>query len=259
MLFRSITGLSGKNQIYYKSSEGACFAPKFDSVEVVINDIPTVTSVTAPSVCAKSLGNMTAKVPFGNVYWYEDSLATDPLFVGSSYDLGLMLSNRTAWYQTENNGCRSERKAVTVVVKPRPAAGFTWNLLWQFKLNCVPISTTGLTFEWDWGDGTKKTGLPGVHQYTQAGTYTVRLIATSNTNGCKDTADISVLVDHTATKNIAKTRLVAYPNPISAGETIHLDGLGNSKVQWVDALGRIVGQGVVKESVVVVPEGLGSG
>ena len=49
-----ITGLSGKNQIYYKSSEGACFAPKFDSVEVVINDIPTVTSVTAPSVCAKS-------------------------------------------------------------------------------------------------------------------------------------------------------------------------------------------------------------
>ena len=254
-----ITGLSGKNQIYYKSSEDACFAPKLDSVEVVINDIPKVSSVTAPSVCAKALGNMTAKVPFGNVYWYEDSVATDPLFVGSSYDLGLMLSSRTAWYQTENNGCRSERTPVTVVVKARPAAGFTWNLLWQLKLNCVPISTSGLTFEWNWGDGTKKTGLPGVHQYTQAGTYIVRLIATSNSNGCKDTADISVLVDHTAVKNISKTRLIAYPNPTSTGQIIHIDGLGECKVQWVDALGRNVGQSAVRESEVLVPLGLRSG
>jgi hypothetical protein len=170
-----------------------------------------------------------------------------------------MLSNRTAWYQTENNGCRSERTPVTVVVKARPAAGFTWNLLWQLKLNCVPISTTGLTFEWDWGDGTKKTGLPGVHQYTQAGTYTVRLIATSNANGCKDTADISVLVDHTAVKNIAKTRLIAYPNPTSAGQMIRLDGLADCKVQWVDALGRNVGQSAVRDSEILVPAGLRSG
>jgi hypothetical protein len=85
------------------------------------------------------------------------------------------------------------------------------------------------------------------------------LIATSNTNGCKDTADISVLVDHTAVKNIAKTRLIAYPNPTSSGQIIHIDGLGEGKVQWIDALGRNVGQSAVRESEVLVPLGLRSG
>ena len=145
------------------------------------------------------------------------------------------------------------------MVKPRPAAGFTWTLLWQHKLNCVPINTAGLSFEWDWGDGTKKTGLPGVHQYTGPGNYTVRLVVTNNANGCKDTADIPVLVDHTNVKSIAKQHFTAYPNPVGAGDLLELKGLVDANILWMDPTGRIVANGKVADGKTSVPAGISQG
>jgi hypothetical protein len=228
-------------------------------VEVIVNDIPKPTKVEALSVCAKSLGKMSVTIPVGKVNWYEDSTTTDVLFTGGNYDLGLMLSSRTLYYETENKGCKSDRTPLTLVVKPRPAAGFTWTLLWQHKLNCVPINTAGLSFEWDWGDGTKKVGLPGVHQYAGPGNYTVRLIATSNANGCKDTADIPVLVDHTNVKNIAKQQFVAYPNPVGAGEVLTLQGLVSGELVWLDATGREIASSKVSDGATTVPAGIARG
>ncbi len=255
----AVYGLSGKNYVYYKASEGSCFAPNFDSVEVIVNDIPKPTKVEALSVCAKSLGKMSVTIPVGKVNWYEDTTTTDILFTGSNYDLGMMLSSRTLYYETENKGCKSERTPLTLVVKPRPAAGFTWTLLWQHKLNCVPINTAGLSFEWDWGDGTKKTGLPGVHQYSGPGNYTVRLVVTNNANGCKDTADIPVLVDHTNVKSIAKQHFTAYPNPVGAGDLLELKGLVDANILWMDPTGRIVANGKVADGKTSVPAGISQG
>lgn len=255
----AIYGLSGKNYIYYKSSEGSCFAPNFDSVEVTVNEIPKPDMVEALSVCAKSLGKMSVHISQGKVNWYEDSTTTDILFTGSIYDLGMMLSSRTLYYETENKGCKSDRTPLTLVVKPRPAAGFTWTLLWQHKLNCVPVNTAGLSFEWDWGDGTKKVGLPGVHQYSGPGNYTVRLVVTNNANGCKDTADIPVLVDHTNVKTIAKQHFSAYPNPVGAGDVLELSGLSDGLIAWIDPTGRIVGESQVAEGKTRVPAKLSQG
>lgn len=255
----AVYGLSGKNYVYYKASEGNCFAPNFDSVEVIVNDIPKPSKVEALSVCAKALGKMSVTIPTGTVNWYEDTTTTDILFTGSTYDLGMMLSTRTLYYETENKGCKSERTPLTLVVKPRPAAGFTWTLLWQHKLNCVPINTAGLSFEWDWGDGTKKVGLPGVHQYAGPGNYTVRLVVTNNANGCKDTADIPVLVDHTNVKSIAKQRFTAYPNPVGAGDVLALNGLDAANITWIDPAGRVVAESQVTEGKTKVPAKLSQG
>lgn len=255
----AVYGLSGKNYVYYKASEGNCFAPNFDSVEVIVNDIPKPSKVEALSVCAKALGKMSVTIPNGKVNWYEDTTTTDILFTGSTYDLGMMLSTRTLYYETENKGCKSERTPLTLVVKPRPAAGFTWTLLWQHKLNCVPINTAGLSFEWDWGDGTKKVGLPGVHQYAGPGNYTVRLVVTNNANGCKDTADIPVLVDHTNVKSIAKQRFTAYPNPVGAGDVLALNGLDAASITWIDPAGRVVAESQVAEGKTKVPAKLSQG
>jgi hypothetical protein len=202
---------------------------------------------------------MSVIIPVGKVNWFEDTTTTDILFTGSTYDLGLMLSSRTLYYETENKGCKSERTPITLVVKPRPAAGFTWNLLWQHKLNCVPINTAGLSFEWHWGDGTKKTGLPGVHQYAGPGNYTVRLVVTNNANGCKDTADIPVLVDHTNVKNIAKQHFNAYPNPVGSGEILDLQGLMDARLVWVDPAGRTVAESKVVDGKTTVPAGMSQG
>ncbi|MFM7764637.1 MAG: PKD domain-containing protein, partial [Sphingomonadales bacterium] len=88
---------------------------------------------------------------------------------------------------------------------------------WQRTLVCTPITTAGITFEWNWGDGMKTNGLPGTHQYATEGNYTVKLVVTSNSNACKDTADIPVLISHVGTSKLAKTNVNAYPVPVKAG------------------------------------------
>jgi PKD repeat protein len=98
-----------------------------------------------------------------------------------------------------------------------------------------------------------------VHQYAGPGNYTVRLIVTSNANGCKDTADIPVLVDHTNVKTIAKQKFSAYPNPIGAGDVLELSGLMEAQISWIDPTGRTVAETQVVDGKTKVPAGLSQG
>lgn len=248
---------------YYKSAEGKCEAVSFDSVEVKVNTVPTPSSVDANPVCAKALGELTVNVTGATVNWYDDITATTPIATGNTLKVGQVLSNLTYYYEVTNKGCSSGKTMVELKVLPRPVAGFTWSLIWQNKLNCVPITTTGLTIFWEWGDGQTKSGLPGVHQYASSGSYTVRMIATNNTNGCKDTAEIPVLVDHTGVNQSLQLLDVAvYPNPVQNGELLQLSGLiaaQNSKASWMSLQGSIINEVTFDGNEVQVPAGMTPG
>ncbi len=252
--------LTKTGYVYYKPAEGFCESATFDSVEVVVNDVPKPTTVSAPSVCAKALGELTVDVPFGTVKWFEDATTVTPLYTGENFKLGMVLAGQTYYYEISNKNCVSKREPLELKVLPRPTAGFTWSLLWQHKINCVPITTTGLTIFWEWGDGQTKSGLPGVHQYAGAGNYTVRMIATSSSNGCKDTADIPVIVDHLglASKSVLATASV-YPNPVANNEVIEFNGVENGTVAWMNIQGAVVAKSEVNASQALVPMNLTSG
>jgi hypothetical protein len=206
------------NTTYYlKSAEEQCAASGFDSVKVTVNVPPVPSLVKSDPVCSKGAGLFQVNVSGGNVWWYYEDTSSTSFFKGSQIVTGPLLSPMTYYYSTEKNGCFSARKPLTIAIKPRPTAGFTWQLRWQRTLICTPITTAGLTFEWNWGDGSKTNGLPGTHQYATEGNYTVKLVVTSNSNGCKDTADIPVLISHVATSNLAKVIANAYPVPVKAG------------------------------------------
>ena len=256
-----VSGFVGTKFVYLKSAEDACYSPNFDSVAVTFNEIPKTTLVEAPSVCARANGYMRAVVSLGSVNWYIDSISNEVLHQGSNYDLGMTLSNRVRWYETENKGCKSERKLLTLVVKPRPVAGFTYNIGWQHRVSCIPITSTGLTLEWFWGDGKSKKGLPGLHQYEKAGEYTIRLVATSNSNGCKDTVDIPVNVNHVGVQNFENSPSVTvYPNPIEAGNVLHIKGISQGNFALYDAIGKCIYQCRFNEDrPITLPEGLPSG
>jgi hypothetical protein len=206
------------NTVYYlKSSEEQCEAINFDSVKINVNVPPMPSLVKSDPVCAKGAGLFQVNVTGGNVWWYYEDTSSTSFFKGSQIVTGPLLSSVTYYYATEKNGCYSARKPLTVAIKPRPTAGFTWQLRWQRTLVCTPITTAGLTFEWNWGDGSKTNGLPGTHQYAAEGSYTVKLVVTSNSNGCKDTADIPVLISHVGTAKLHAEEVNAYPVPVSAG------------------------------------------
>lgn len=250
-----LSGLTKNTVFYVSSDENGCVSPNRDSVLIVVNTPPVPTSVMAPSVCAKSLGNMEVKVPYGKVNWYYNSSDPTPFYTGQKVDAGLLLSNLTYYYETEHNNCSSGKQPLTIVIKPRPTAGFTWALQWQHRLICTPITVAGLTLEWHWGDGAVTSGAPYIHQYSSEGNYTVRLIATSTANGCKDTADIEVKVNHVSTGIVEKQALVVYPVPVSAGNSIKLKGITNgiSRVEIWSLEGKLLYKSATETADVQLP------
>lgn len=253
--------LQANTTYYLKAVEAQCEATGFDSVKVNVNVPPLPSLVKADPVCAKGSGVFQVNVTGGNVWWYYDDTTSTSFANGSQIVTGPLLSSVTYFYATEKNGCYSARKPLTVAIKPRPTAGFTWQLRWQRTLVCTPITTAGLTFEWNWGDGSKTNGLPGTHQYATEGNYTVKLVVTSNNNGCKDTADIPVLISHVGTSQIHKANLNAYPVPVSAGSAwfVSLPSGKNYNYVVYSISGSVCFGGQTADGRIQIPEAIKSG
>jgi len=101
---------------------------------------------------------------------------------------------------TSNNGCK-DSITQQLVVNPMPSTAFSINSAGQclsgnsftFTNNSV-ITTGSLTqHSWNFGDGGTATTLNATRSYSTPGTYTVKLVSTSN-NGCKDSTTRSVIV-----------------------------------------------------------------
>ncbi|MBS3915947.1 MAG: T9SS type A sorting domain-containing protein [Bacteroidetes bacterium] len=249
------SGLISNTTYYLETEENGCKSGIIDSVLILVYSPPTPTSIVADPVCAKGIGNMKVNISSGKVNWYYNAADVNPFYIGAQVSTGLLLGSVTYYFETENNGCKSPKSPVTVIMKPRPTAGFTWVLQWQFKLVCTPITVSDLSISWDWGDGNKTNGAPYIHQYVAKGNYTVRMIATKNSNGCKDTADIPVIIDHTGIRNISNTEVSISPNPVHHGEWITIDGLphGTNRLQIFGLNGNLVEDRNLTESGFLIP------
>jgi len=257
----AVGGLKSDTKFYIETAEKGCFNAKRDSVLVNVNAPPVPTSVKSDPVCAKGIGSMVVNIPVGKVNWYLDSTDSLPFFVGNTVSTGLLLSNVKYYYSTENKGCASARVPLTVNIKPRPVAGFTWNLVWQNKLVCVPITTSGLTINWNWGDGNSQSGSPYNHTYANAGNYTVSMVATSTSNACKDTADIAVIINHLGTNTVNIGDLKIFPVPVKSGEKLNIQGINvsNLRVEIFASDGRKLAISMEVKGQIQLPENLSPG
>jgi len=147
-------------------------------------------------------------------------------------------------------------------VNPRPAAGFTWQLLWQRRVVCTPISTNGVSSFWDFGDGSTLTANVGSHTYATNGVYTVRLVQTIVATGCKDTADIQVVADHTGVRELKNDEILVYPNPAVRGATLQArlpKGIQASQFECLDISGKLIWRRDAQANAVTVPVDMAPG
>lgn len=89
---------------------------------------------------------------------------------------------------TSNNGCIDSVQK-TLTIDPAPVAAFTAsdecsNVSTSFKNNST-LSAGTLSYDWDFGDNSNSTSINPTHQYGTPGSYSVKLVITSN-KGCKD-------------------------------------------------------------------------
>ncbi len=110
---------------------------------------------------------------------------------------------------------------------------------------------------WDWGDGSKTTGLPALHQYEEAGDYTIQLIVVDRSNLCSDSVAIPVLVSHVGIPDEDISSVNIYPNPVSQTGILRIDGLSGGRYQWMNLSGRYISDGSISQEQVHIPNKTG--
>lgn len=138
-----------------------------------------------------------------------------------------------------SSSCISSRTPVTVNIDPVVAnATYTTSGL---SVTFNNTSTNGVSYEWNFGDGSTSTEEDPAHMYSAYGTYTVTLV-TDNGN-CTDTVQFVVVVSNAGIEEQNAASFAVYPNPFNNYVNIRLEGLetGNDlQIVAVNSLGQKV-------------------
>jgi hypothetical protein len=244
--FIRVGGLSqAKSFVFFKTADGKCINPNFDSVEVTVNIPPTASIVKADDVCNGAKASIELNVTQGTILWYFDNAASTTIATGKTLNLGEIYSNTTRYYETELNGCKSKRNAITIKALDKPAAGFQFVVEFPKKLTCTPLNTKNMTVIWNYGVGNTSTQDIGVNTYDTEGQYTVKLLATSTLSGCEDSVSQKITINHNRTET-PQTNFQIHPNPSHAGA--HLFTMAPvEKAVWMDLSGRIVSTEIITQ------------
>jgi PKD repeat protein len=108
----------------------------------------------------------------------------------------------------------------------------------------VNQSQNATSYLWDFGDGQTSTQVNPWHQYTQAGTYTVTLIAMNPPlpNDTLIMQNYITVIDPSNVANIQASNVLIYPNPFGSKLTIHFATDFSGKLCVTDITGRTVAE-----------------
>jgi hypothetical protein len=106
----------------------------------------------------------------------------------------------------------------------------------------VNQSQNANSYLWDFGDGTTSTQFNPWHQYTQAGIYTVSLIAMNPPlpNDTLTLANYIKVIDPSTINDYSILKLSIYPNPFSNEINIESSTILNGRIQLVDIVGKVI-------------------
>lgn len=149
-----------------------------------------------------------------------------------------------AWVNDAEDLDRSnDTTTFTVVNQARPNASFSNQIGINGAVAFTNTTTSDLTatYAWNFGDNATSTDANPSHTYTQSGTYTVNMIATSTCGSDTATQDVTVVVSGIALQ--ANEKYVrAYPNPNNGlfNLTLQLTSADNILINVYNANGQIV-------------------
>jgi hypothetical protein len=134
---------------------------------------------------------------------------------------------------------------------PAPDAAFTFDVDEFGTAHFTNTSLGGITYHWNFGDGSFSNLVHPEHTYVQNGTYTVTLIAYADCSSDTTVVEINVII--TATQSTPAFRsLNIYPNPNTGQFILEVEGhTGHLAVVVRDLLGKTV----MTKPVVLNPTG----
>jgi len=208
---------------YYVTLTDGCTTPITDSTLITVNALPVVfVNVVDPNGCAAFAAQFIVNSDIGVTYDYDfqcdgtidlaNTTNTNPSFtypIAGIYDVCVTVTSADGCVTTSTN-------PALVEVYPLPNADFSFTpgqtTIINPTITFTNLSTGGVSYEWDFGDGfilpngtgnipngthgglTTGDYINPVHTYTDSGTYEITLTVT-NQYGCTDQISFELMVE----------------------------------------------------------------
>ncbi|WP_396152740.1 LamG-like jellyroll fold domain-containing protein [Flavobacterium sp.] len=101
---------------YFVSAvNGSCSSARV-SVNAVVNQIPTFTSIVSGSRVGNGSVNLAATTSLGTINWYANETDTVPFHTGSTYTTPILNASTIYYVQINNAGCLSEKMPIIATI-----------------------------------------------------------------------------------------------------------------------------------------------
>jgi PKD repeat protein len=201
-----------------------------------------VTSPSAPSVTPAGPLTLCAGTPLvlnttwaagTTVQWFRNGNLVSTVTNSGNFSAD---SAGTYTAKVEVNGCTSTASnAVVVNAGVKPSANFTLSdtvkcfIGNQFQINSTSSVSSGtLSLSWNFGQGGTSTSTNNSRTYTSAGTYVVKLVATSST-GCSDSISKTVRVIAQDSARFTVTGATTF----CSGDSVRFSSSATSGIAWL--------------------------
>lgn len=212
-----------------------------NAIGCLASDTMTLTLYPQPNVayavqntCAsnQAVFSNSSSITTGNLSYlwqFGDGSNSNQVNPSHSYNAGSYTSQLIA---TSNQGC-ADSLALPLVVHPEPQAQFTLPLLCganQFTVNnSSSIASGNVSYLWDFGNGQSDTAYAPTINYATPGTYTVKLIVTSD-SACVDSTSLIAQVNAVPQANL--------PATVSLCDTSYTLNAGNAGATFAWSTGQ---------------------
>ncbi|MBL4705317.1 MAG: PKD domain-containing protein, partial [Flavobacteriales bacterium] len=172
-----------------------------------ISLVTVTTDTLPPTAVASTLNNLdcnttqvalVATITTGTAASYQWSTTTGNIVSGSNADTVVVdAAGSYTLIVTGANGCSSVATLTTVSSSTGPTAFFTASPdsgSMPLNVTFTNLSSGGVSYGWDFGDGETDSIFEPSHIYNSTGTFTATLTVT-DTNGCTDTFIITIIVE----------------------------------------------------------------
>lgn len=236
----TITPTTSEN--YYVTVTSPFGCSKMDSIFIQYD--PTLTGPTvsvSPSSTVMCVNNVSPVQLIATTNESNPIYTWTPNNVSQNNDTIQVNPTNNANYSvsvTSANGCTSSAGA-SVVVSQLPITNFTSLSGPGNTVIFQNTSTNGVSYLWDFGDGTTSTAANPSHVYATSGQWTVSLEAT-NALGCSSSTSFNVNSSVLSVNELTASNVVMYPNPVSSILTIKCEKAMNNEVNIISVAGKIV-------------------
>jgi gliding motility-associated-like protein len=228
------TGVAGTFNWYVSQAVVGCAVEsQRDTVTVTVNPKPGPPNIYIPSYCSDQVSTPIQIISGQNVLWYTDSVGgtgTSVIPIVNTHNVG-----DTTFYVTQTTalGCSSVRIPVVGSVRQAPVANFSVD----FGFSCSSdtaffhnLTTSGTSYQWNFGDATTSADTNPVHIYNGQGAYNVSL-KTMNVY-CVDSVIKPILIAHalvagftTSDDTVCQGGTVTFTNTSNVASINGIDGV----------------------------------